>query len=177
MITLEINDDAVRAAFASLEAALTDMTPPMHDIGDLMVTSTQTRMQAGISPDGTPFAPRSAVTLARYAAQGKKYGPHPLWLTGQMRQNTISYAAGPDHVSWGSSAVQAAVMQLGAEQGEFGAAIGRTKPSEKRAKSQDYFTPLPWGRIPARPFLGLSDQDRTDITDIIGEWLERAATP
>lgn len=177
MISLEINDEHVRAAFASLQAALTDMSEPMDEIGHAMVLSTKTRMLAGISPDGTPFAPRSAVTLARYAAEGKKYGPHPLWLTGTMSQSRIAHNAGPDHVNWGSSAIQAAVMQLGAEQGEFGAAIGRTKPSEKRAKSQDYFTPLPWGRIPARPFLGLSDQDRTDITDIIAEWLERAATP
>lgn len=176
MLELEINDAQVRAAFASLQAALTDMSGPMDEIGQTMVLSTKTRMQAGTSPDGTPFAPRSAVTLARYAAEGKKYGPHPLWLTGTMRQN-IAHASGPDHVSWGSNAIQAAVMQFGAEQGEFGAAMGRTSPSEKRAKSQDYFTPIPWGRIPARPFLGLSDQDRTDITDIIDEWLERAATP
>lgn len=176
MIALEINDAQVRAAFDKLQLALTDMREPMDEIGQTMVLSTKTRMQAGVSPDGTPFAPRSAVTLARYAAQGKKYGPKPLWLTGTMRQN-VAHAATTDSVSWGANAIQAAVMHFGAEQGEFGAAIGRTKPSEKRAKSQDYFTPIPWGRIPARPFVGLSEQDRTDIGDIIGEWLARSATP
>ena len=176
MIELEINDAQVRAAFVSLGAALTDMHQPMDEIGQTMVLSTKTRMQAGVSPDGTPFAPRSAVTLARYAAQGKKYGPKPLWLTGTTRQN-IAHAATSDSVSWGSNAIQAAVMHFGAEQGEFGAAIGRTKPSEKRPKSQDYFTPIPWGRIPARPFVGLSEQDGTDITDIVTEWLARSATP
>lgn len=175
MIQLEINDAQVRTAFDRLQAALTDMRPAMDEIGQTMVLSTKTRMQAGVSPDGTPFAPRSAVTLARYAAQGKKYGPHPLWLTSTMRQN-IAHSAGADHVRWGSNAIQAAVMQFGAEQGAFGAAMGRTRPSEKRPKSQDYFTPIPWGRIPARPFLGLSEQDRTDISEIIGEWLERSAT-
>lgn len=176
MLELEINDAQVRAAFALLSGALTDMRPAMDEIGQTMVLSTKTRMQGGVSPDGTPFAPRSAVTLARYAAEGKKYGPKPLWLTGTMRQN-IAHAATPDSVSWGSNAIQAAVMHFGADQGEFGAAIGRTKPSEKRSKSQDYFTPIPWGRIPARPFLGLSDQDRTDITEILAEWLERSTTP
>lgn len=176
MIEGEINDAQVRAAFIALGAALTDMRQPMDEIGDNMVRATQDRMQAGISPDGTPFAPRSAVTLARYAAQGKKYGPKPLWLTGTMRQN-IAHAAGSDHVSWGSNAIQAAVMHFGAEQGEFGAAMGRTKPSKKRTKSQDYFTPIPWGRIPARPFIGLSEQDRGDILAIVSEWLERSTTP
>lgn len=176
MIELEINDAQVRAAFASLQSSLTDMHPAMDEIGQTMVLSTKTRMQAGVSPDGTPFAPRSAVTLARYAAEGKKYGPKPLWLTGTMRQN-VAHAATSDSVSWGSNAIQAAVMHFGADQGEFGAAVGRTKPSEKRARSQDYFTPIPWGRIPARPFVGLSDQDRIDIGEIIAEWLARSATP
>ena len=176
MIEVEINDAQIRSAFASLQAALIDMSPAMDEIGQTMVLSTKARMQQGISPDGTPFAPRSAVTLARYAAEGRKYGPKPLWLTRTMQQN-IAHAAMPDSVSWGSNAIQAAVMHFGAEQGEFGAAIGRTKPSGKRPKSQDYFTPLPWGNIPARPFVGVSEQDRVDITAIIGEWLERAATP
>lgn len=174
MIELEINDAQVSQAFASLQLALTDMTQPMDEIGQTMVLSTKTRMQQGVSPDGTPFAPRSAVTLARYAAEGKKYGPHPLWLTRTMQQN-VHHAATPDSVSWGSNAIQAAVMHLGAEQGEFGAAIGRTRPSEKRPKSQDYFSPIPWGRIPPRPFVGISDQDRNDVTEIVGEWLTSAA--
>lgn len=173
MIALEINDAQIRAALLSLEAALTDMRQPMDEIGQTMVLSTKTRMQAGLSPDGTPFAPRSAVTLARYAAEGKKYGPKPLWLTGTMRQN-VAHTAQSDSVSWGSNAIQAAVMHFGAEQGEFGAAVGRTKPSEKRAKSQDYFSPLPWGRIPGRPFIGISESDGSAITEIIGEWIERA---
>jgi phage gpG-like protein len=28
--------------------------------------------------------------------------------------------------------------------------------------------------MPARPFLGISDHDRTHITEIVGEWLENA---
>lgn len=176
MIEIEINDARVASAFRALEAALSDMSPAMYEIGENMVRSTQDRMQKGLEPDGSAFAPRSPVTLGRYKAQGQKYGPHPLWLTSTMRQN-IAYAADRDSVAWGSNAIQAAVMQFGAEQGEFGAAIGRTRPSEKRQKSQDYFTPLPWGRIPARPFLGLSEQDRGDVIDIVGEWLERAVTP
>lgn len=171
MIEVEINEQRISAAFARIESALTDLSPVMQDIGEYMVMSTQDRMSKGLTPDGTPFAPRSPVTLARYAARGEKYGPHPLWLTGTMRQ-TIHYAAGHDHVSWGSNAIQAAVMHFGAEQGEFGAAMGRTRPSEKRPRSQDYFTPIPWGRIPPRPFLGVSGDDATAIVDIVTEWLE-----
>lgn len=176
MIELEINDAQISRAFASLQAALADMSGPMDEIGQTMVLSTKTRMSKGISPDGSPFAPRSPVTLARYARENKKYGPHPLWLTRNMQQN-IAHSAGSDHVRWGSSAIQAAAMHFGAEQGEFGARTGLTRPSDKRPKSQQYFMTMPWGRIPARPFVGLSEQDRTDIADILGEWFDRATNP
>jgi len=34
--------------------------------------------------------------------------------------------------------------------------------------------PIPWGDIPARPFLGLSDEDRSGILDIVSEALAAA---
>lgn len=55
--------------------------------------------------------------------------------------------------------VYAAVMQGGAAQGAF----GRTSRGG----------PIPWGNIPARPFLGLSDSDRAGVLEIIAEYLGR----
>lgn len=170
---VEINDAQIRQAFAALEHALTDMSLAMDEIGQTLVYSTKQRMQRGESPDGTPFAPRSPVTLARYEAEDKKPGPHPLWLTRTMQSN-IAHASGPDFVEVGSNAIQAAVMHFGSAQGEFGARMGRTRPSKKRPKSQDYFFSIPWGNIPARPFLGISEEDRSNIVDIVTEWLDGA---
>jgi len=173
MITIELKDAEIQAALSGLEALLADLSPVMNEIGDFLVTATKDRMAAGKTPEGSPFAPRSAATLAIYARRKITFGPTPLRQSGEMGQQ-IAHSYGPDSVQVGSNAIQAAVMQFGAAQGQFGAAIGRTRPSDKRPKSQDYFVPIPWGDIPARPFLGLSDEDRSGILDIVSEALAAA---
>jgi phage virion morphogenesis protein len=162
MIEIRLEDDAVRNALARLAARLTDMTPVMQEIGEVLMVSTKDRMLAGRSPDGTPFAPRSPATLARYAAMRPPARPRggPLDLTGTMI-GTIFPEAGPTSVRVGSNAIQSAVMHFGQAQG----ASGRTARGG----------PIPWGDIPARPFLGLSETDRSHILDIVAEALGEAA--
>lgn len=170
MYRIEFNDAEVTRALTALADALSDLSLPMDRIGDHLLMTTQDRMTAGISPDGTPFAPRSPLTIARYEASGEDYGPQPLWRSRTMQSN-IAHRSGRDFTEVGSNALQAAVMHFGATQGEFGARMGRTSAKGKRKKSQDYFVPLPWGDIPARPFLGLSETDRANVLEIVGEWL------
>ncbi len=159
MIEIEFNDDTLTPALTRVAAALGDMTPVMQDIGELWLASTQDRVLRGETPEGQQFAPRSPVTLARYAELGFSFG-QPLNRSGEMRSQ-LSTEAGPDHVRIGSNAIQAAVMQFGAAKGAF----GRTA----RGGS------IPWGDIPARPFLGISEDDRTDFLAELEEWLERSA--
>lgn len=167
MFTVEYQDADVTRALANLQALLGDLSLVMADIGQQLVYSTKERLKAGTAVDGSPFAPRTATTLASYARQNKKPGPHPLWLTGTMREN-IHHSWGKDYASVASNAVQAAVMQFGAEQGEFGAWIGKDK------NGHDHMHHKPWGRIAPRPFLGISAKDRTDLLDIISEAITAA---
>ncbi len=53
----------------------------------------------------------------------------------------------------GSPSIYAGTHQFGAAKGAFG--------------STSKGAPIPWGDIPARPFLGLSDADEADIRDLI----------
>jgi phage gpG-like protein len=55
----------------------------------------------------------------------------------------------------------AAVQQFGAVAG----ALGRNKRG----------SPIPWGNIPARPFLGVSAQDKVEVLEILQEALLGAA--
>lgn len=160
MITLEFNDDALDPALARLQAALADPTEVMRDLAELWLASTQDRMAQGIDAEGQPFAPRSPVTIARYLAQGLSFGA-PLNRSGDMRLG-LATDAGPDYVRIGSNAIQAAVMQFGAAKGAFG----------QNARGG----PIPWGPIPARAYLGLSEEDRGNFIAEIEEWLESAAT-
>lgn len=168
MITVQINDQQVQAALNRVAASLADMSPLMGDLGEMLLASTQDRMLRGEQPDGAAFAPRSQTTLDRYAKLEQTYGPVPLFKSGEMRQQ-LAYRPGPDYLELSSNAIQSAVMQFGAKQGAFGAFIGKDK------RGRDHFHSIPWGDIPARPFLGLSEQDKTDILAEIAEWIGGAA--
>ena len=154
MFTIQINDADVSAMFDRLQAALTDMSKPMNDVGRFLVKTTKERIGAGITPEGNAFAPRAQSTHEAYARKNFSYGL-PLNRSGDMRKNSISHDYGSDFAEVGSNAIQSAVMQFGAAKGSLGANS-------------------PWGNIPARPFIGLSDSDQTGIIDILEEWLERS---
>lgn len=164
MINVEFNDAEVQAALNNLAAGLTDMSKVMNEIGMFLVASTEKRFDGTEAPDGSQWAPRSPVTLAIYAREKAKFGP-VLHKSGTLRQ-TIAHSYGPDEVTVGSNVLYAAVQQFGAAQGAFGASIGKDK------KGRDHFHSIPFGNIPARPYIGVSDSDRTGILDIVGEWLE-----
>lgn len=105
-----------------------------------------------MTPEGTAFAPRSPVTLGHYDKAGERYGKKPLWRHGDL-YGKIHMQAEMDAATIGSNAIQAAMMQFGGRKAEH---------------------PNLWGDIPARPFIGLSDEDRGDVLENIDEWLQRA---
>ncbi|MEO1974800.1 MAG: phage virion morphogenesis protein [Paracoccaceae bacterium] len=169
MPRIDITSDTLTAALSRLSGALTDTTPLMQDIGEYMVKSTNDNFASGTDPDGRPWAPRSQATLDAYAARKDKPGPRPLIGATKSLSSTISYEAGEEEVLWGSNMIYAAVQQFGAEAGEFGARMGTNK------KGRSFFMPIPWGNIPARPFLGVGKDDETGIIEIIEEYLESAS--
>lgn len=168
MITIELKDEEVLGALSGLEALMADLTPVMNEIGDFLVTSTKDRFKAGTAPDGSAWAARSPSTLAIYKRKNMRYGPNPLHKSGEM-SGQIFNSYGPDHVQVGSTAIQAAVMQFGAVKGSTGAYFYTTKTGRQVDGAS------PWGTIPARPYLGLSDSDKTGVIGIVDEWLTRAA--
>lgn len=157
MIRIDLNAERALAQLAELAGRMDDMRPVMNDIGELLILSTKERFAAGVSPQGVPWAPKSQVTIDAYLARGDRDDPRPLHGPSGSLSSEIAYEAGSDFVEVGSSLVYAGVMQFGAAQGAF----GQTSRG----------APIPWGHIPARPFLGLSDQDETDIAAIIVEWI------
>lgn len=172
MITIRLDEGEVTARLADASRRLTDMSDLMADIADGLSLSTRKRFASGTDPEGNAWVPRSQATLDRYASMKppRRPGPHPLTVsTGLMR--SIHPFSGPDHAGVGSSQIYAAAMQFGAAQGQFGAAIGKDK------RGRDYFHPIPWGNIPARPFLGLSAQDRTEVIATTAEHLSGVADP
>ncbi|MEL7098282.1 MAG: phage virion morphogenesis protein [Pseudomonadota bacterium] len=161
MYRVEINQDEITPALKELAAKLDDMSPIMLAIGQNLEHSTEERYQRGEAPDGSAWAPKSQTTLDAYRRRGQRADPRPLFGTSPSNaslRTSIFATSGPDFVELGTNAIQAAVMQFGAGKGAFGAT---SKGS-----------PVPWGDIPARPFLGLSDADEVAILETVAEALE-----
>ena len=154
MITIEINDAPVTAALDRLAAQMEDMTSIMSEIGEVLVNSTTRRFGEGVSPSGVRWAAKSPVTMAAYGARkSNRIDARPLFGPSGMLNSTISAEHGPDYVQVGSGRVYAAMMQFGGTRGAY---------------------PNLWGDIPARPFLGLSDDDQGEILEIISDALAAA---
>lgn len=164
MFSVELKADTLNAGLAELEANVTDWTPAMEQIGEYLVMSTKERFKAGESPEGAKWAPKSPTTLARYGARkSNRVDVRPLFGPSGALSSQIFHETAPTHVSVGSNLIYAAVHQFGAGKGAFG--------------SMANGSPIPWGNIPARPFLGLSLEDETNILALVVDYLTPATGP
>ncbi|NCM96143.1 MAG: phage virion morphogenesis protein [Rhodobacterales bacterium] len=163
MIRVGITRDEVTPMLDRLSEAMIDMTPVMAAIGSMLSESTMKRFQEGNDPDGNPWAPKTAATLAAYEKRKQTIDLRPLFGPSNSLNSTISFSVGADgaSVEIGSNLIYSAVMQGGAAQGAFGRTVRGG--------------PIPWGNIPARPFLGISEQDEADLISLAEEWLGRVA--
>lgn len=168
MYSVEFKSEAAEAALARLEAQLGDLTQVMNEIGEELLESTERRWQEGVAPDGTPWAPNSPATLAAYKKRGQRVDPRPLFgpnVSGVPLRRTVFHTYGRDYVELGTNAIQAAVMQFGAKKGAFGS-------YQVNLGGRSVTASIPWGDIPARPFLGLSEQDEANILSLVAEYLD-----
>ena len=153
-----------------------NMRPVLAEIGDDMTESTKLRFSTATAPDGSAWAPNTELTMARYSANfarkkdgeftkasaARIAGKKPL--TGETKAlgTRINYQLGDGTVSIGSPMEYAATQQFGAKSGEYGFGIYATRNGS---------FPIPWGNIPARPFLGASESDKTRIVELVRSYL------
>jgi phage virion morphogenesis protein len=161
MISIDLKARTLTAALDRLTAGLDDMSPLMADFGEYLVEATRTRFQEGKGPDGAPWAPKSEATLEAYRRRKDPASPRPLIGPSRSLSTTIFARTDARAAEVGSPLIYAAVMQFGAARGAFGAIRGGS--------------PIPWGTIPARPYLGLSQADEAALIAIAEEYLESLA--
>ena len=143
MITIKIDNENVLNALDRLSKASANPRPAKLAIGESLVESTKKRFDTSTAPDGTPWAPNSAATLKR------KRGTKPLIGEGTLRDE-IAYAENGDDLIIFSPMKYAAMQHFGGKKSEF---------------------PNLWGNIPARPFLGISEDDEEMIIETISDYL------
>jgi phage virion morphogenesis protein len=159
-VEVKVSDQAVLDKLAALRRLGADLRPVFLEIGQHLDRSTRERWDRAEAPDGRKWAPLQPSTLARK----KKNADKILVLNAHLR-DTLAAQATADSLKFGSNRVYAAVHQFGAQKGAFGLfSIVRTRRQ----------VPIPWGDIPARPFLGISADDRAEILAILADHLGSA---
>jgi phage virion morphogenesis protein len=150
MITIQINDDALLNQLAKAVGVLGEPSLLMGDIGETLLRSTKKRFGEGKAPDGSAWAPNSPVTLAR------KKDSRPLFGPNNRLNKEFGLESGSDYIEIASVLPYAGMMQFGGSRARF---------------------PHLWGDIPARPFLGLSEDDRVNVVALITNWVSGAFEP
>lgn len=178
-IELTVDDADARAAIARLETFSDDRADAMWDaIGQAMVSSTQMRFRTSTGPDGEAWKPSQ-----RFLRDG---APPTLIEHGYLLAS-ITHNVTDEGVEWGSALVYAGIHQHGGDiHREAGAHTIYRKVSKagelsgqfvKRSKSnfaQDVMHGAYDIHMPARPYLGVSDEDEATIEEIANRHLEAA---
>lgn len=152
-VTVIINDAEVMAKLKQLSAL--NSRAMLDEIGSYMQSVTKKRFKDSTGPDGKqwlPLAPRTLLARAGGRKAAKKGGSltaKPLIDRGHLMAS-ITYQVGSDHVAIGTNMIYGAIHQ-------FGGMAGRGRKV----------------KISARPFLGVSPENRAEILDIMTDYVEQ----
>ena len=148
-----------------LKAKLTDLTPVMAAIGEDILFGIEDAFAGEQSPSGQAW---------RSSRRAEKEGGKTLQDTRRLL-NSLHVVAGPDSVSVGTNVIYGATQHFGAKAGSFGEVIARvaafTRKGGVKVREHTRRMRVPWGDIPARPFLGVSDETQEGIIETLREYL------
>jgi phage virion morphogenesis protein len=125
--------------------------PTMGAIARLGENSTRMRFRDQRGPDGQPWKPSLRAQLV---------GGRTLTKDGHL-SGSISSGYGKDFAEWGFNRVYAAIHHFG------GVIKAKSGGALKFPLPNGGFAVVKQVRIPARPALGINDDDRDDILDIL----------
>ncbi len=162
MTGVRIEVTGIEAALGQLQRAIeaaANARPLFDEVGASLVVSTQMRFEREQSPEGAKW-PASLRAIVE--------GGRTLTDTARLQQS-ITHEASDTGVAVGTNLLYAAVHQ-------FGATI--TAKTEKglvwKGAGGQWFR-KDSVTIPARPFIGLDDDDEEEIVAISEDWLARSA--
>ena len=163
-IDIKLQDKELQERVQRLVKSGQDLSPATAAIAAHLKAVTEQAFQDERDPStGEPWAELSEVTLERRKKAGAVSRSSGSAKKLQVKRNLLNsivadYDAHSAYV--GTNLKYATTHQYGAIKGQFGFAAFRTR---------DGAFEVPWGDIPARPFLGLPDQgpDVDKVTDIL----------
>ncbi|RJF70870.1 phage virion morphogenesis protein [Rhodopseudomonas palustris] len=168
-----IETEAALAELGGYVARARDPQGLFEQIGMSLVTSTQHRFETSVAPTGSPWPPSLRV---------QHEGGLTLVLTARLMRS-ISYVAKATGVEVGSNVVYAAIHQFGGDIHQQPRTAVLHFKTNKRTGQSRFAPPSKADRarkaeigartvhMPARPFLGLDDEDTREILRLADDWI------
>lgn len=152
-----------------------DMSPAMKKISAAMATKIRMCFKNEKDPQGNPWTK---------SHRAKKDNGMSLADTGRLK-GSINYKYTGTRAAAGTNVKYARVMHFGAKKGAFGSynvtqtirPFTRTrkgKQEQVRRHTRNRTVLSPFGDVPSRKFIGMTDQDKATYLKIIKEELEKA---
>jgi phage virion morphogenesis protein len=166
-ITVTVNDAELQNLFATVISRITDMTPVMRKIAGVMADS----VEENFAREGRP-------TTWRKSHRATRDGGKTLQDTGRLAAS-ISQRYTNRTAIIGTNVAYARMMQFGALRGSEGVqtvivhghqrimASGRIATVREHTRQQL----MPWGDVPARPFMMIQDEDWQQMKDVLNQYI------
>lgn len=179
-VTLEFDAVAALAVVNEAAAALADPAPMLRDIGEYLLIAHDQRFASQASPDGTPWQALSPAYLKR-----KKKNRDKILVLDGFLKNTLRYQVNNNELLFGTNRIYGAMMHFGGsidiaarsqqayfrQDGRTGD-VGNTFVSKRKSNFAQWVTIGAYTiQIPARPWLGISDDDNYAIAGIATRYL------
>ncbi|MFZ5774034.1 MAG: phage virion morphogenesis protein [Thermodesulfobacteriota bacterium] len=160
-------DQAEVERFAGVTLGRFGNLQPLHErIAVLMASSIRENFEAGGRP-----------AEWKQSRRAKQQRGQTLRDTNRL-MNSIAGRGYADKAVAGTNDVRAAVHQFGAKRGQFGtmqaavrAHVRKIRGKEQQVRQHTRKQPMPWGDIPARPFMLLQTEDVAEIKTMVGAYL------
>ncbi len=182
---IEIKDSGIRDLLERIERRVNRLKPAMGLIGEIALGSIQENFEKGGRPAG--WAPLSQTTIA-IRKRLNKWPGRILVRSGVAGGllGGITYRESDDDVRLTANKPYDTTHHFGAKKGSFGT-VAATVKAQTRKISQAFGRPieprdvtvkahtrkmsLPWGDIPARPFMMVQNEDWEEMMDTLVEFL------
>ena len=149
-VLFQLEDAALQTSLKKLIALGSDMTPVMKELAALGENQTRMRFRIETGPDGQRWKPSLRVQAA---------GGRTLVRDGHLL-GSLSSRGNSDSAEWGVNRIYARIHQEGGVIRAKGAKPLRFKVGGLWRSKQSVV-------IPARPYLGVNDDDRAAMLDVL----------
>lgn len=175
---IEYSDKAIRTQLERLRRDFSDNSNFVRDtlkmVGSIYKEETLKCFENESDPKGNPWAPLTKTTI-RHKSKGRDWGDWPKGIAAQPSRigkwdgdliKGIRFRTVGNTVVVGSNIVWAKQFHEGAKKGQYGKfrsslSTGKTKKGLGKLLSS------PWGRVPARPFLGINKEANARILKLL----------